>query len=82
MANDNTDAIEVLKDLVNKLDNRNPRTSGYIVNRDGLIKILESLTSHLTANVMHRPLLPGESNDWVHVELKTTFSLSREELGI
>ena len=78
MANDNTDAIEVLKDLVNKLDNRNPRTSGYIVNRDGLIKILESLTSHL----MHRPLLPGESNDWVHVELKTTFSLSREELGI
>ena len=76
MANDNTDAIEVLKDLVNKLDNRKPGTSGYIVNRDGLVKILESLTSHLTANVMHRPLLPGESNDWVQPLTRRARSLN------
>lgn len=78
----NPNRLEVLRDLVTRLDNQRPGTSGYIVERDELVDILLSLTPHLGANVILNPLHPGEHPDWVKVELKTTFSLSRQELGL
>lgn len=68
----------VLLEVLRRLDERRPDTTGYIAYNPEIVTLLNSLTRTLPANVMtdERPW-----DDEVHIMVKFGFTLSRSEIA-
>lgn len=78
----NTSASPALTQMISKLDNRRSDAQGYVTNNPELVSILKELSPSVPLAILQEKTpFPDEENDYVCVQVKLSFMLSRSELA-
>jgi hypothetical protein len=75
----NENPQSALKEMVEKLDHRQPGSGGYVTHLPEIQRILSELTSLVPAVVLQRSS-PGDAEGDVSVEIKIGFTIERSLL--
>lgn len=78
----NTSEPTALDQMISKLDNRDRDSRGYVTYTPELVRILSELSPNVPVSILQsRTPYPDDNNDYINVEVKLGFLLSRSELA-